>query len=503
MNEILINAILFLSFLLDVALSMFILIKSQRKESDYAFIVTALSIGMWTLGILMFRVTKINEYAWMWNREFIVSSGVIASSFLHFTLCINDVRLSNAKKMMLHAPNLFILVGVFMPNMFIRNIVINSWGKESILGYLYPLFGCYFTAYVTYSLYKIYVNIKNKIGILRTQFIYIFVATLLTSIIGTYFNLYLILMGNYRYIWIGPYNSLIFVFIITYAITKHHLMDIFIIISRAFAEGMSIMFHAFIYIALVWLYMSSMSNEVGVRFIVMTLVYGIVIGLTHQKIRLFIQTTSDKVFLRGKYDYYKELSEIGSEILRSTSKENMISTLNKAFYSVLEVSNPRIYLDKELDKLEIAQYLSYIVPTFIGKTLILPCIIENRLVAMIILGPKLSEDPYTDEDIRLLKNIASQTAIALDHIRAYEEMLAAKKQLMLSEKMSFLGEVAVKLASELKKPLDEIINISANIDSGISNRQYLLQFAAVVPNAINKMDEMVEKMLKISKQQDQ
>jgi serine phosphatase RsbU (regulator of sigma subunit) len=47
---------------------------------------------------------------------------------------------------------------------------------------------------------------------------------------------------------------------------------------------------------------------------------------------------------------------------------------------------------------------------------------DARLTGLIVLGTRLSEDPYSREDKQLLASVASQTAIALDSIRLAEEM---------------------------------------------------------------------------------
>jgi len=55
------------------------------------------------------------------------------------------------------------------------------------------------------------------------------VGYILAAIWGTTFNLFLPLMGNYKFIWVGPYFTLVLIGFLTYAIFKHHLMNIKVI----------------------------------------------------------------------------------------------------------------------------------------------------------------------------------------------------------------------------------------------------------------------------------
>ena len=150
-KDIHINLFLFLACLLDIFLAFFIVRNSHKKEHQIVFAFSSLFVGLWTFGILMFRLTTDLRMALFWNREFIVASGLIASTFLHFSLVFTGSRLSNAKRFFLHLPNAFIVIAVFIPNFLIRNVVVRSWGKESLLGYFYPLFALYFSLYIILS----------------------------------------------------------------------------------------------------------------------------------------------------------------------------------------------------------------------------------------------------------------------------------------------------------------------------------------------------------------
>src|SRR5262249_8376760 len=47
---------------------------------------------------------------------------------------------------------------------------------------------------------------------------------------------------------------------------------------------------------------------------------------------------------------------------------------------------------------------------------------NNELIGQLVLGPRLSEEPYSGEDKRLLDSIAAQTSIALENIHLAETM---------------------------------------------------------------------------------
>jgi sigma-B regulation protein RsbU (phosphoserine phosphatase) len=64
--------------------------------------------------------------------------------------------------------------------------------------------------------------------------------------------------------------------------------------------------------------------------------------------------------------------------------------------------------------------------------LLLPLAVKEKLIGFMSLAPKLSEEPYTDSDLRLLKSLAAQTGLALEVARlttAMGEEIAHRERL--------------------------------------------------------------------------
>jgi len=230
----LINIFLFLAFLVDLFLCAFVLFKKRNDEVAASFAFITFNVALWTLGILAFRITKDLNTALFWNREFILTASLIASGGVHFSFIFPNKpkTLSLARKLAIYIPNAIILYLVFVPGFLIEDIIIRDWGKESILGSWYIYYGLYFTFYMLWTLRNYIRSYLSTTGTTRLQIKYVIMATLISVTFGAYFNLYLILCGNYRYIWVGPYSSFIWASIITYAIVTYRLMDIKVVITR-------------------------------------------------------------------------------------------------------------------------------------------------------------------------------------------------------------------------------------------------------------------------------
>ncbi len=322
-----------------------------------------------------------------------------------------------------------------------------------------------------------------------------------------------------------------------YAITKHRLMDISVIISRALAEIIAISIHAVVYLSVTWIYINYVSTTIDPLFIAFTIIYGVFVGQTHQQIRLFMQTAADKVFLHGKYDYYKSLAEASSRVCEQLSLEHILRVLYDTFHEVIEISNPKVFLPDNFSGAgkASAHYIVYdretlkpkmndqkvkvddpLVKELINKreaiqnvkeldaALVVPCILEDRLIAFFALGRKLSEDAYTIEDIRLLHALGSQTAVELDHSRSYEkikaELEAAIKELERSQRLAAIGTLTAGVTHEIRNPLTVIRAETERLPNQTRDQEYLKNFKELCLKHITRIEGIVMRMLKLAKE---
>ena len=478
-----------------------VLVRNVKSRRNIYFFFLTVFISIWIISNLLENENIGLVLSSFFLRTDFIVAPLVSLFFILFCLNFPEEREVPAPiKWVLYLFALFFVVAA-ATDLIVKDFSFEKYKLLYSLGILYPLYAVLHISYMGYGALTLLTNIFRFKGLKRHQSIYVFLGFFISSGIILILNLILeqIIFVPRELARFGIYGLIIFEGLTAYAITKHHLMDISVVISRTVAELLSVAFLGSIYIGLVWLYRNYISAGIDIPFIAWTVLYGIMVGQTHQRIRLFLQTTSDKVFLKGKYNYYKELSEISSQITRSLSVENILQTLHKAFYEVIEVSNPRIYIEEDLNRLELKDYLNMREPVFINKELILPCRVEERLIALIMLGPRLSEDAYTDEDLRLLNNIANQTAVALDHHRMYEEMLKAQEQLLLAEKQSSLGRVAAGLAHEIKNPLAAIKGMVQSIDQNLDDPEFISDYKAVVPREIGRLNNLVDNLLKLGK----
>jgi hypothetical protein len=226
--------------------------------------------------------------------------------------------------------------------------------------------------------------------------------------------------------------------------------------------------------------------------IIVKTVYLFVSGLSFNSLRVRLQSTAEKLFLKGQYDYKKALIKFSQELSDCTDTNTLIATIHKNFESEIEIQNVDIYLPdgfterKEIsDKLILqdqkiftqdnAENKREVVTKAITRTnkkvksiddssiikeklfeskrpiaftkekdeklsnifndekkkAVVPCFnTKEQLLCVLTLGEKMTQDPYSDDDIDLLTTLSTQIPPVLERIhqaRVSAEMDVAQR----------------------------------------------------------------------------
>jgi len=489
--------LLFFIFVFQVGLASYVLIKGNNKDNEivHHFVAFTYYMALWVACYIFALLSKTNPYNVLFARLTSFPSLLFPFHFLCFSISMLGRKVNKYYFRIAYV----LLVGMgtisIVTDYYVVNTIIYSGGYDYIPGKYYYYDPAIFMFFMLSGVYYLLVNYRQQNKIKQNQLKYLLYSVIMSLPIGFITNIYMPIINLRQLNVVGPLATIIVTTSAAYAITKRNLMDIEVVISRTVAGLVTMFTLSYIYLIVARNYSIYMSKDVDLLFVSITIVYGAIVGRNYNKMRLLIQTSSDKVFLRGRYDYYHELLEISSQISKDISVDNIKTALRRAFHEVVEASNPRIYLLDEVDEKKTLNYRFIEQPEQHDKGLIVPCRAGGRLIGMFVLGPKLSEEQYTQEDVRLINNLANQAAIALDNIRIYKETLAAQTKLMQVDKMASFGRVAASIAHEIKNPLTIVKGMTQAIDLRQENDQIMADYIEVVPKEIARVNNMVNSLL--------
>lgn len=506
---------LFIVGIADIIFSFLVLLRDSRKINNLSFFGLAFSMGGWSLGIAGFMLTKSPNIAFDWAKLYYFFPLVIALSLIIFTLTFPTKPLPRPA----FYGALAGFIGLALPLVLVRSfvtskLVYHSWGKQIVLNNKdYLLYGIYLLVCFSVSLLLMYRKGKLKSGLYATQALFFFIGFLFAAVFGVSFNLVLPGFGDYRLIWIGPLFTGAFIAAIAYSIVRHKMFDIKLVLARSLSYITSIALLSAIYGFLVFgvaglLFRLHLNVQTQLYLSITT---GMV-GLSFSRLRKVFDKLTNRLFYRDAYEP-QELFDNLNKILVSTvdldrllkKTTSLLAESLKAEYCVVglkegDSQNNRIVGTQSVNFSAEDITTTRRVTPLMRKSVIatdylevdnsvLKSVLERNNISVLVrlssnikkteeglgylvLGPKKSGNPYSNQDFRVLDTLAKELIIAIQNALRFEEIEnfattlqtrvdgATRKLRRTNEKLKDLDETKddfISMAShQLRTPLTSI-----------------------------------------------
>jgi PAS domain S-box-containing protein len=262
-----------------------------------------------------------------------------------------------------------------------------------------------------------------------------------------------------------------------YAIVKYRSMDINIVLRRGMVYSILLPSLTAGFLIILLGIEHLLRSYIGYSSLVATAIAALVLAVAFQPLKDKVQVWVDRVFFKGAYDYHKTLKETSEAMasilnlerladhflssiladMRVTSgslllmhaKGTGLSLLAHRVHASHQKSEPPVFLRRESalvktlewdpealmregirDDLASAERDEIVGEMAgLGADLAIPVTLQSRLLAILLLGPKLSGDPFSEEDLALLSTLANQAAVAIENARLYDEVTSIKEYL--------------------------------------------------------------------------
>ena len=153
-----------------------------------------------------------------WAKIYYFAAAVIPPIFLFFSNYYLYPRylITEYKFILWIMPFLCITVVIFHPTFFIEQAVQYDWGIDASVKFLGHLFYViYFLIYLFIAYGILFEKLKKSEGINRGLVKIVIIGTIISYLVGIFFDLALPILGNYHYIYLGPYFTLVtFLFLV-------------------------------------------------------------------------------------------------------------------------------------------------------------------------------------------------------------------------------------------------------------------------------------------------
>ena len=538
MNPLAISA--FFTAISSLILAGLVFFKKRKDKIGIGYTLLTISFFIWIFGIGMEIEAPNKNWGLFWNRWLYSGAILIPTFFIQFIQFYLD-KIKIKILISCYVISTILLIFNFTP-FFVKDVVPKgSFNYASVPGIVFPFFVLYFFLIFVYSSYLIIKEFKNSIGIKRNQLKFIIWGTVIGFSGGS--TNFLLVFEIIRFPPIGNYFISLYLFITFYAIIKHRLMDINIVLKKGTTYVLLMVFLFVPSSLLVILGQKLFYKEINYLFLAFIFSILLLVAFFFYKIKPRTEKAVEQLLFKKQYDYRETLGKFSKAMvtildLQSLSKrviETITQTMGvekaslfllneeKGGYDLYESKNIKIpavpllpkgdplphYLEKfgeiimreELVKGANIPELDSVIHQMssLEAEVSIPLISKGRLIGIINLNYKFNRDIYSHEDIELLSTLANQIAIAIENARLYEDLKRSKSYIRRADRLASLGTLTAGLAHEIRNPLVAIKTFIQLLPERLNDEEFLNHFTNIASSEVDRISLFINELLNFAR----
>jgi len=440
-----------------------LLIKTARRNTVHRLALLFM-LGLAALGVINFgsRISPDTETALLWNRWMMPTGALTVAMILHFC-----VRYTRSKIPRVVLPILYGIVPVILFFSVFTDILLYAV-FANLFGYAVPYAIYIFSISTAVLILFIHNYRKSPSQIEKKRTFYLIIGTIF-SFMGGIFDF---MASKGLPFYPGTVISeIIYCVLFAFAIIKHNLMDIRLVIRRGLIHSLVSLVISIPIIGIILLVHYYFFTVIsGIWAYVLILVIAVVLV---QPLWQIVQKWVDRIFYRRSYDFLKALENYSRQSEANNIDErvaimNLISdTLQKSPVYLLQLSEDKHYhvtaasgKGPDTTQIRLASTSSLVIwlqaqtePVALAELLVLPELhgritdecsqlkhigsemliplkaSRSGISGVLVLGEKPSKQAYTIEEHRLIVTMSRQIAYKLENSLLYHDAVQSRVQL--------------------------------------------------------------------------
>lgn len=461
--------------------------KNKKHPANISLSVFAVSSAFWCFSLYFYEHPAIYDpRLWIVLVFFFVFFMIGSTLYFSFVFPSGNIKAAFIPTILyslISIPFIYILI---FTNYWIRDVLVIEGSSLTVTGPAYPFWGI-FNALVGAWIVNNFIKMYKKSGpLIRLQLTYIFLGIGIMAIgtlggdviIPVFFN-------NTSFFWTSSFFIIPFIGLASYAIIKHRLFDIRMVVARSVSYSLLLVFLGIIYSSGLFIISSLITKTVTpTSSLISSTILALIIAYTFQPLRNWLEKTTDKIFFKERYETEAVLNKLAKTMATSLTLSDLtyriltIIThdlrLNKASFAILK--NKDLYIaesehhDKHInltyaDVMDMAKGEKILVLDEMEETplkdflrkkeifLAVPLSTKEHFMGFLLLGEKSSGDIFFDQDINFLSILGPELSVALQNAQRFEEISQFNVTLQEEVKRA-TGEL--ESANEKLKKLDQV-----------------------------------------------
>lgn len=490
--------------------------KSVQRRVRYSFVILSFITALWVFVNLMTGLSQ----SPFWVLSMYASGSLLSTSALIWVSFL-------VKKTIQKLRFIFIIFcgmsffGLSYTPLIIRDVqTVVFGGFEGKIGPLFSVYTLYVAGILIFTVLKLIKKFLHSSGVGKTRFLYVTLGSAIFSGVSLITSFILPIFGTLKFLPLDTLSSVIFLFLVTYAIVRYRLMNVKRVITRSLLFSLLVLIISSAFTAGTLLISRVLDRtDTGAR-IGVNIAVAIVVVLFLNPIKNYLAKITDKIFFKNQVDYQSVTQRMSDLIARTLERDPLLGTLATTLEDELKIKKISILFcnsalksaviyyahpiqqtkaadssikthlwneykpiiefftehteikvreeeERKAEDLPASDYqraLSAIVRDLEARDIavVAPVISGNDERAFIFLGNKQSGDIYDDRDINLLELLSSQLSSALEKSRLYEDV----KQFNIKLKLK-IKEATAKLrdANSRLRELDKAKTLFLSVAS--------------------------------------
>ena len=296
--------------------------------------------------------------------------------------------------------------------------------------------------------------------------------------------------GSYEFARLNNVSTLLLVSLVSYAMIKHRLMDVRLVVMRGAAYTLLVFAAGACLVWLAFIAGHNLSGALHVRSEMFYVLGSLAAVFAFQPIRRGIENLTDRFFYQRAYRPTELLSQLGSSMTSKLDQEGLAGTLandlaqgmrltfaavaftcadapeiigstpgftSKDAQVLLDLSdtNAMIFADE-------AEPGTDGYPELAERDIrvLAPLWAADAPLGAIVLGPKQSGESYTTQDYNFLEVVVAEAAIAMRNAHLFDEKNQRVRELTALNTLAFALGSSIELDAVLDRALEQVVAVT-------------------------------------------
>jgi len=520
-----------------LTLAIFVYMKNKKSKVNATFALMCITGFIWQFMYALAYLSPDKETAFIMFKIGYIGVIFIPATVYHFIILF--LNLKNQQKIIIAGYIIALIFSFFCitTRYFMDGLYKYFWGYYPKVSFLHPLYLLFLVTIVWRGIIYLYLETRKKdfrsIG-KYNQIKYVILAIFVWFLGAEDF------IQNYG-VEIYPFGFIFvlgFFGLLAYAIVRHKLMEIEVFIKKTlvFAGLFASTFAILVLPTLVIQEFIVGKMNLGGRITGLGIGAALII-LILRPLENFLINITDKYLFQKKYDYKQLLKTFTGEVLTVLDINRLTKLTAYKLADIIKLVSCGVLLfDEEKEGFTLAA--SYGIKeknTFLGKEntlatfmertraylsiehqgedsplpekiirdmnilkveLAIPLVLHSKMIGILTLGKKKSDEGYTQDDIDILLPLARTLAIAIGNAELFDELSKTQAEAAQREKMAVIGTLSAGINHEICNPLGIVrgqceafmLNLKEGLYKDKTEKELLEKAIDIMKKSIKEVD---------------